>query len=862
MFKFKRLISGAISLVMIVAMMTTAFAAIPNDVIGTDYEEAAQVLGVLDIMVGDKDTGSFRPDDTIIRSEAARVAISALGLQDIASVSSGKTKYPDMPANHWANGYINVATDQGLVIGDDLGNFRPNDEISYAEMITIMVRALGYEPMALSKGGYPTGYLVTASNIGLTNKVPGSGNEGITRGKVAQLVFNALTINLMEQVGFGNDVNYEVVDKTLLYDNLKVEKITAQVMAVGASSINGDSNLKDSQIQIGEKIYNIGKADVREILGFNVDAYIEKDSKTSEKTLLLAIPVEGNNESITVDSDDIEEVINTESSKALRYWVNKDTDKTAKKATIALDAKIMYNGKAGTFEDFKAISSGTITLLDSNTNGDYDIVFVNETLNYVVEEAISSTHKIVDKYGQKTLVLDPEDTNISFTIEKGSEFIEVADLEEWDILTVTQSKDGAFFHIEVSNEKVSGIVEEKDDEKVYIGGEGYKVASNYPNTINLNDEGTFYLDVQGKIAAVDAESRVSTNYAYLNNIEKAAGINKVLELELFTKDGETKLLKTATKIKVNNKSGLSADEALKEIGSNPKLITYELNSDGFISKVTTAKNLDGGIDEDIFSKNLTLSGAVYKSASGKLVSSSGSVTVTDETIVFDIPQGKDDTNDYSIRDKKFFVNDDEYDVAVYDMKEDLSASVIIVTNSTGEADESSSIAVVDKITKTQNSDGLDIEKLYAVQNGKEITISTSESGVLVKQKDGKTVSLEQGDIIQYKTNVKGEIEKITLLFDISNKETESTNTVSDDLQTYYGKVTKKFTGSFNLQVNDGEVMNFAIGNADIYYVNTKANNKNVTVGDAGDIQKFDDLDPERVFVRVYKDEVKEIVIIK
>ena len=57
-------------------------------------------------------------------------------------------------------------------------------------------------------------------------------------------------------------------------------------------------------------------------------------------------------------------------------------------------------------------------------------------------------------------------------------------------------------------------------------------------------------------------------------------------------------------------------------------------------------------------------------------------------------------------------------------------------------------------------------------------------------------------------------------------------------------------------------MNFAIGDADIYYVNTKTNNKNVTIGDSGDIQKYDELDPERVFVRVYKDEVKEIVVIK
>ncbi|UKI37862.1 MAG: hypothetical protein L6V93_07415 [Clostridiales bacterium] len=44
------------------------------------------------------------------------------------------------------------------------------------------------------------------------------------------------------------------------------------------------------------------------------------------------------------------------------------------------------------------------------------------------------------------------------------------------------------------------------------------------------------------------------------------------------------------------------------------------------------------------------------------------------------------------------------------MSEDLSAGVLVVTSSTGDADESSSIAVVDKITKTQNEDGVDIEK--------------------------------------------------------------------------------------------------------------------------------------------------------
>ena len=82
------------------------------------------------------------------------------------------------------------------------------------------------------------------------------------------------------------------------------------------------------------------------------------------------------------------------------------------------------------------------------------------------------------------------------------------------------------------------------------------------------------------------------------------------------------------------------------------------------------------------------------------------------------------------------------------------------------------------------------------------------------------------------------------------------------MSTAYGKVTKKFSGSFNLQVNDGAVQNYTIGDAKVYVVDTTKSAKQVTVGDAGDIQKYDESDPQRVFVRVYKDVVQEIVVVK
>lgn len=867
MFKFRRLISSVVAFSMTAVMLAgTALAAVPSDAVGTKYEEAAEVLGALKIMVGDAETGNFRPDDAIIRSEVTKVGVTVMGLHEVAENSKHATKYPDVVKNHWANGFINVATEQGMVEGDDVGTFRPDQQIKYSEAVAILVRALGYEPQAESKGGYPGGYLVTASNIGLTKGVSATADQLISRGAVAQMAFNALTINLMEQTGFGSDVNYEVVDKTLLKDYLDITLAEGVVTAVGSSSIDGESSLEKDEIRIGDKVYKIGDADVRTVLGFSVDAYIYENEKTGKETLLLARPSEGKNNVLKVMSDNIDSVVNTESSKVLNYWKDKDDDTKTSKANISSEAKVMYNGKSGSFDDFKVISSGNIALLDTDGNGVYDIVFVNETQNYVVEEVIESTHKIVDKYGLKTLVLDPEEEDLTFTLVKGNSEIELADLEEWDVITLTVSKDEEFIYGEVSTDSVTGTVTETDDEKVFIDGEGYKVAANYPGTIKLEDEGTFYLDSEKKIAAVDGESTVSTNFAYVADIGISSGLDKVIDFKLFTKDGETLVISSGSKIKVNNRNNLEPEEALEAIkGSREtakgQLITFEKNSDGKINRVNTY-TAQSEIDEDKFTLNMQEEGVVYKSVSSKLIGKTMSVNITDETVIFDIPATSTDTDDYSVRKKSFFVNDDEYDVLVFNVTEDYNAKAVIVTSSTGQANEEDAIAVVDKITTTKNEDGINVQKLYAYQNGEAITLVTSEDDVLVKPKEASSVTLEQGDIIQYKTNAAGEIDGITVLYDISEKDSEKTVVHSENMTTSYGKVTKKFASSFNLQVNDGAVENYNIGDARIYVVDTTKSAKQVRTGDAGDIQKYDESDPERVFVRLYKDVVQEIVVIK
>lgn len=118
-------------------------------------------------------------------------------------------------------------------------------------------------------------------------------------------------------------------------------------------------------------------------------------------------------------------------------------------------------------------------------------------------------------------------------------------------------------------------------------------------------------------------------------------------------------------------------------------------------------------------------------------------------------------------------------------------------------------------------------------------------------------------IIQYKTNANGEIVNIRVLFDIQTKGTEASAEPVENLNTIYGKVTKKFSNSINVTVNDGEVMNVQLpAETLVYSVDTTKSKNQVTAATIGDIQAFDADEENRVFIKFYKDVVQEVVIIK
>lgn len=857
----KKTVAFLLGIVMMLSMAVSAFAyQVSDDLVGTKYEEAGTVLGALGIMVGDPD-GKFRPDDGIKRSEFAKIAVHAMGLEDSAQASSGITKFHDVSADYWANGYINVASNQQLIVGDPDGKFRPEDRISYQEAVTILVRMLGYELAAESKGGYPAGYLQVANQYGFTKNAAGAGNEVTKRGIAAILTYNALTIGMMEQTGFGSNSNFEITDKTILKENLDTEKFQGQVTGNHFTTLTAASGLEKDQIEVDNVVYNTTDATAEQYLGYRVNYYV-KTADNGDKTIILVRPENGKNKVLTIDGDNIETV----DADRINYWQDKENDKATKYAKLSASAKMIYNGVAISYSEEKLKENGTlagnVVLLDTNSDDVYDVVFVNEYKNLVVDSTSALSYTVSDKYGNPSLQFDPEETGVKFSLtDKAGNPFDFEDLKEWMVISYLESEGEDVLKATVLTDSVTGSVTELEDDRYKIDGNFYKIANNYQGAVKLDDEGTFYLDIRGNIAAVNANSTLSDKYAYLVDAAEAQGMDEHIDFKLFNLKGEVEILSSEDKISYNGGTKENAKTVLEKLKSDGKvvkqLITYEVNADGKITKINTAEDVSGNgvtIKKDKFVMNHKGTETLYRKTSSKL----GSYVITESTIVFDIPSTATGVEDYAIKGKSMFEDEGLYDVEIYDAGEDLTAKIVLVKNSTGLTSNESPIAVVNKISQTRNEKGDIVDKLYAAHNGQMIAMETSEKGILVNEAGEQ---LKAGDIIQFRTNAQGAIDRITVLFEVKNKGTEFTST-DGDMRLVYGKVDRKFASSINVTVNSGAVENFSLDGVKVISVDTTKSSNQVKLADAGDIQKYDAKSPRLVFIREYKDQVQEIVIVR
>lgn len=794
----KKVLALVMACAMLFTMSSFAFTDVAED---ASYLEAVTMLSKLGIINGYED-GTFLPDNTITRAEAAKVLVCALNAAEQAEGMVADEIFTDVPASHWAAGYVNYASNYGIIAGRGNGIFDPEAPVTYEEIVKMVVAMLGYTPVANVKGGYPTGYLYVANNmLKITKGATGVTGDAAKRWVVARLLFNSLEAKIMEQETWSaSDPEYVQGDQTLLKDFLEVTKIEGVVTSTFYANETVDKD--DQEIEITTTVidgYTAKNYDDRDseyefdttpgdpyafeanntgaenYFGYTITAYVKSFEEDDE---LVAIAPKGNKNSTLEIAFDEFEADSWKDNKANYYTFEYYEDLEDEKPVVAKvvkevaekdqdDAMYFLNGELGDIASLESdITSvygedceldGNVRFLDNDGNGIYDFVFVETTSKEIAVKSINEkNYKVTGKTGTASMVLDPDSDDYYVAFYKDGAVASFEDIAEDDILSVIELYDGNVKKVYISSETVVGRVT-STTKNLKIAGNIYSQSNQYGATISKGDEGTFFLNYNGKIAYSEAEKVSGGNYAFVLDVntrepifgtpiytvlmmnEKGEWIQAELaaKVSFYTFDG-TEFVKEAIEIEdemadiADASAGwfTAADEgdgyevlALGEDLLDNRVIKYALNSAGEISTITIPTTEDA--EEEDFRIAATLDEAEYNATRNRLVGKTG---VAENAVVFavDVEGNLADVSkkkEVSIAGASIFKDEELYTGIAFDDVDDLFGCFVITSTEASIA-EDAALLVVDEIYEEENDD----EELYLVitgyMNGEEVTLET------------------------------------------------------------------------------------------------------------------------------------------
>ena len=875
----------AMLVVFMMMLSTVAFASSFADVADeSSYSTAIEVGVDLGLIKGYED-GTFKPEGEITRAEFAAIVVRLLGQEAQAEGAKAATQFIDVPADHWAAGYVNIAVQAGVINGYGNGNFGPEDLVEYQDAITMMVRALGYEP-AIGSAGYPTGYLTKAGELGLTSGVNGSNGVAANRGAVAQIAFNSLDVPIMTQSGYGTFTQYVINDgysstmgtnnvkKTLLSENHSTVKLQGTVLGSSDSTststtaapsvqVNVTDGLRNKfGIALGEKKMYVGDSDVMDYVGKKVVLFVEYDEFENKMTVKALYEV--NADSIVIDIADIVEI----NDEGIKYYVN-DTKTTT--ATIDWDnADVFYNGVS--VEDAENVPSlqtevldmsGSIELSllsDETTDGDYDTVYITAYDVFVVDEVVATSKRVTSKIDtisfNSRISFNEENGDVKATLaDANGNAMEWTDLEEYDVLMVKYVDAGAkvIYDAKIIENTVTGSVTGlsgeayADDRYVEIDGTEYKVAAmaEVEKEMKLGDEGTYYLDDNDNVVYHSATITRNNNYAYVIGAQAADDMDPA-KVKVLTKENGIVTVEVATKITVNYKGEKATNISTKNFAADldakggvfdeladmdltdliGSIVTYKLNASGQVSAVEVPS---AETDEDWLSINYSNEDMTGYDEDGASFKVDGKKHyLTENTVIFYAPGADED--DYEVVALNNLSDDQELNGAyIYDVDDDRYIGAIVLKAENQITPTSENATFVTKVSDTTDEDGYDVVRVTGYKGLEEVSYICDSTDV------------EPGMLVVpvYKAN--GDVNYFNIVG-------EGFSTADEDVEIAYGTLDVYYDGEEylspidsrrkNIVVDDSEYKVDSTANIYVYDSTTTSRNKH-KVGEALAYVEFD-----------------------
>ena len=572
----KKLLAMVLALVMTLSLAVSANAAFKDaDKVSADYSEAVAVLNGMGVFKGYED-GSFQPQGNITRAEVAtiiyRIYTQDLAKNDKSGLYASYNKFSDMAGAGWAAGYIGYCANAEFVKGYPDGTFKPSGNVTGYEVLTMILRAIGYDKNGEFTGAdWALNVAKYAEQAGVLKNVKGVDlNAPATRELVAELLFRAIAKAPM--VTYTAAFGYQTVS---------------------FSGSKADSKLFKDNETLGHKNFDLTPNATNGTYGRPATKWTYNCGDKS--TTVYDKPVATYTEAVSA-CDLCKDLSEKKEATAVEQWID--------------GVKVVDSAKKAVSATYKATDTKTETgaqgqLTEVYANGDdYTVVYINTYLakvTKVIEEVKDKNdHVKVEASVNVTVYGTETDKNGDVTAKVVSDSFETTGFAKNDYVLVTYD-DGDIASMEAAKGEVAKLTGLKGnkvtakttkDAQDIIAVAYEDVDAAFKATLNplakgdsdkkvtLGETYTFYYDSYGNVIGVDDYTSDAT-YVVIDRIWADHDNGKVTYYADLVSVSDASLISKVVVDSIDGKTNITVNEKdSKNTAFYHDLMTYTVNKDG------------------------------------------------------------------------------------------------------------------------------------------------------------------------------------------------------------------------------------------------------------------------------------------
>ena len=578
------------------------------------------------------DKGNFNPDQNVTRNEMAVIMANLMDYR-VASYS-GTSPFTDVPS--WAEPYVAACYTNGITSGISATKFGGDQTVTTAQAALMLMKALGYfQYQSDFDSDWQLATISQGNKIDLFADVDSGVREAMTRNDVAQLVLNTLKSGMVE--ADDDTIKVDAGDVTVEAGKVKYNYITsAENYARSIKSLNASGSLVNSGqtiVELGEKLY---QGDLK-MKAFEYDS-VTKDNFGAPATRWNYKNVEVGTYAESADYT----FTGVVKSNAMYDAVGKTAADSYTWNVYMDGSTTAYKADGVTAQPLftkAAVKANDSKDLDGTVRGATTYVYLNDAGTGTVTVCIVNTYAAeVTKVEDGTITLS--DADLEFDVEG---------YDEEDVVLFTKStNDGVNYSVE----SILGVAERVEGEattvrvedRVVVGDTTYRYSYRFNDEKgdmlgleNVDQTVAFYLDKQGNIIMID-DAVESNDFAYVYSIGMLNQYgDQVYGAKLIFTDGTSKNVTLDSDSTDAYATGANDAAKLANVQAHyvNTLVSYSVENDTYSIEVEDTAATYGSNAED-----------VIKSGAARINTPSGTI-YADKNTAFLINDASDDNDDFN-----------------------------------------------------------------------------------------------------------------------------------------------------------------------------------------------------------------------